>query len=126
MPASAESRKLHLTGCAWFWAWALVGVGLAFSFVSFVGVFTIIPSGVVAFGLSRRRPVRGVSGLLTGAGVMLLVIAYLQRQGPGTTCTRTATSVTCDQHLNPLPWLVLGLALFAAGFVAHAWRRGRA
>ena len=123
MRAFAESQKRHLTGCAWFWAWALVGVGFAFSFVSFVGVFTVLPSAAVAFFLARRRPMRGAFGLVTGAGAMLLVIAYLQRQGPGTTCTRTATTVACDQHLNPLPWLVLGLALFAAGLVAHA-RRG--
>lgn len=125
MRAIAESRKLHLSGCAWFWAWALVGVGFAFSFVSFAGALTILPSAVVAFVLARRRPVRGAFGLLTGAGVMLLVIAYLQRQGPGTTCTRTATSVTCDQHLNPLPWLALGLALFTAGLVGHAWASAR-
>lgn len=125
MRAIAERQRLHLTGCAWFWTWALVGMGFAFSFVSFAGVFTILPLAVVALVLARRRPVRGAFGLLTGAGVMLLVIAYLQRQGPGTTCTRTATSITCDQHLNPLPWLVVGLALFTAGLVAHARRDAR-
>jgi hypothetical protein len=126
MRALAESQKRHLTGCAWFWAWVLVGVGFAFGFVSFVGVFAALPSAAAAFFLARRRPVRGVFGLVTGAGAMLLVIAYLQREGPGTVCTRTVTGVTCDQHLNPLPWLVLGLALFAAGVVAHARRAGGA
>jgi hypothetical protein len=50
-------------------------------------------------------------------------VAWVQRDGPGTTCWRTATASGCDQHLNPLPWLLAGAALFVAGFVAHA-RRG--
>jgi hypothetical protein len=29
----------------------------------------------------------------------------------------------CDQHLNPLPWLLVGIAMFIGGIVAHA-RRG--
>jgi hypothetical protein len=28
----------------------------------------------------------------------------------------------CDPHLNPLPWLVIGIVLVLAGFVAHARR----
>jgi hypothetical protein len=32
------------------------------------------------------------------------------------------TASGCDQHLNPLPWLVAGAALVVAGFVAHARR----
>jgi hypothetical protein len=57
--------------------------------------------------------------LLTGAGLLLVYVAWLQRDGPGTTCWQTATSSGCDQHLNPLPWLAVGVALVAGGFIAH-------
>ncbi|HJU36550.1 MAG TPA: hypothetical protein VJ716_03920 [Gaiellaceae bacterium] len=119
------AQKLHVTGCGWFWAWALVGAGLAFSVVSFLGVFTILPAAVAAFVLARRRPVTGAFGLLTGAGAIPLFVAYLNRAGPGEICSRTATSVSCGQQLNPLPWLALGLALFTAGLVGHAWVSAR-
>jgi len=46
--------------------------------------------------------------------------AYLNRQGPGMTCYTTATGGGCDGHLNPLPWLVLGVIFFVAGVVLHA------
>jgi hypothetical protein len=123
--AIAGSQKLHLVGCAWFWAWAVVGGAVAFSLVSFLGVLTLVPAVLVGFIVSRRYPVNWF-GVVSGIGVPLLVIAYLQRQGPGTTCTRTATGVSCDQHLNPVPWLVVGLLFLAAGVVGHAWRRERA
>ena len=61
-------------------------------------------------------------GLLTAAGVLLLFVAWLQRAGPGTTCWQTATASGCDQHLNPLPWLVVGLAALVGGIVGHARR----
>jgi len=125
MLALALERKSHLIGCAWFWAWAAIGAGFAFGFISFLGVLTLIPTLVLAFILWRVHPVNWFGGV-SGIGVMLLVIAYLQRQGPGTTCTHTATSISCDQHLNPLPWLVLGLLFFAAGIAGHARHSARA
>ena len=59
----------------------------------------------------------------TGAGALLLYVAWLQREGPGTTCWRTANASGCDSHLNPLPWLVVGSVLFVGGIVAYAVRR---
>ena len=122
MRAIAERQRLHLTGCAWFWTWALVGAAFALGAVS-LGPLLLVPGTVVVVLLTRRRPIRGAFGLVSGVGALLLVVAYLQRQGPGTTCTRTATSITCEQHLNPLPWLVVGLVCLAAGIVAHARQR---
>lgn len=124
MRAIVGLRKPHLAGCVWFWVWAVVGVGFAFSFVSFLGLLTILPVALVIFFLARLHPINGF-GLLSGAGAMLLVVAYLQRQGPGTTCWHTATASGCDQHLNPIPWLVAGLVCFTAGVAGHAWRSRR-
>jgi len=53
----------------------------------------------------------------------MLYVAWVQRAGPGTTCWHTATASGCDQHLNPLPWLLAGIAMFVGGIVAYA-RRG--
>ena len=66
---------------------------------------------------------RSAFGLLTGVGILLCYVAWVQRAGPGTTCWQTATASGCDQHLNPLPWLLAGLAAFIAGSVGHAGRR---
>lgn len=107
----------------WFFVWALLGSASAFAGVSF-GPLLGLPTVVVGVLLWRLRPdARGAAfGVLTGAGALLLYVAWLQRDGPGTTCWHTATASGCDQHLDPLPWLVAGAALVGAGFVAHARR----
>jgi hypothetical protein len=105
--------------CVWFGAWAGVGA-LAVSSLS-LGVLTapaaLVLGALVATVGDRRH--RSVFGLLTGAGLPLLWVAYLQRQGPGTICWHTASSAGCDQYLNPLPWLIVGIALVLTGSVAQ-------
>jgi hypothetical protein len=100
--------KSHLGGCAWFWGWALVGVGLALGFLS-LGVFALVPVLLVGVFLARRRPVDPF-GIISGIGVMLLVVAYIQRSG---------------QSYDPIHWFVAGLLVFTAGVVGHAWRSAR-
>ncbi|MDX6481596.1 MAG: hypothetical protein QOG85_2106 [Gaiellaceae bacterium] len=114
------ARKAHLVGCGWFWAWAVVGVGLGFG-ISVIGIFTIPAALLAAVVMSRRQPVRGAFGIATGIGSVLLFVAYQNRQGPGTTChSLPMGGQECGEHLNPLPWVVLGVILFAAGVVLHA------
>jgi hypothetical protein len=113
-------RKAHLVGCGWFWAWVVVGAVGVLGFISFIGFLFLPPLALVIFLMTRRPSVRGAFGALTGAGALLLYVAYLNRQGPGTTCYTTATGGGCDEYLNPLPWLVLGLICFVAGVVLHA------
>ena len=109
-------------GWGWFFVWALLGSAMALGTVS-LGPLLLLPTALVAVLLPQRPQARrSVFGLLTGAGALLLYVAWVQRDGPGTTCWHTATASGCDQHLNPLPWLVLGVILVAAGFVAHARR----
>jgi len=103
----------------WFWAWAAVGALAAASLD--VGPLTAVPALALGALVARAGGSRGSEfGLVTGAGLPLLLVAYIQRQGPGTTCWRTATSVGCDQHLNPLPWLIVGLVLVLAGLIGHS------
>lgn len=116
-------RVSHFAGCGWFWAWALVGAAFGLGVTS-LGLLLAVPATLAVVLMTRRRPIRGAFGLSTGVGAVLLVVAYLQRQGPGTTCWRTATGGGCDQHLNPIPWLVVGLVCAAAGFVGHARQNG--
>jgi hypothetical protein len=91
----------------WFAAWVVVGCGLAFGMVS-LGPLVLVPVAVVAALLSRIPAARGWAyGTLTGIGLLLLFVAWLNRDGAG---------------LNPLPWLALGVAFVAGGFVAHRLR----
>jgi len=120
MATSAESiEELYRNRYASF-VWALLGSAAGLDSVS-LGPLLLVPTALVAVFVWRRPQARrSAFGLLTGAGTLLLYVAWVQRDGPGTTCWHTATASGCDQHLNPLPWLVLGLVLVAAGFVAHA------
>lgn len=125
MTVTPDGPASHLVRCAWFWAWAAVGALAVLSLD--LGPLVALPAfglgALVAMAGGGRRH-RAVPGVLTGAGLPLLLVAYVQREGPGTTCWHTASSAGCDQHLNPLPWLIVGLGLVLAGLVLQS-RRGR-
>lgn len=116
-------RGAHAGRCGWFWAWVVVGAVGAFGLISFGLPFVSGPALLVGALMALSPAARRSSfGLLTGTGVPLLLVAYAQRDGPGTTCYHTATSAGCDQHLNPVPWLLLGLALVIVGVIAQIRR----
>jgi 4-amino-4-deoxy-L-arabinose transferase-like glycosyltransferase len=104
----------------WFLVWLALGGSFALGMFS-LGPLVLVPVALVAIALAVRVPRSRQSafGLVAGAGVLLLVIAYLNRQGPGMTCWHTAAASGCDEHLNPLPWLVVGVVLVVGGAVAH-------
>jgi hypothetical protein len=115
VPQTAQSAG----GWSWFFVWALLGSAAALGTVS-LGPLLLVPTALLGVFLWRRSGVRrSAFGLLSGAGALLLYVAWVQRDGPGTTCWHTATASGCDQHLNPLPWLIAGIALIVAGVVAH-------
>lgn len=114
--------RIQLNGWGWFAVWVMLGAAAALGYVS-LGPLLLAPVVVLGVFLwAQPRVRRSAFGLLSGAGVLLLYVAWVQRDGPGTTCWRTATRSGCDQHLDPLPWLVVGAALLVAGVVAHARR----
>jgi hypothetical protein len=88
-----------------------------------LGVLLLGPV-VVAGALMASRPAirRSAPGLLSGAGVLLLYVAWVQRAGPGMTCWHTGTASGCDEHLNPVPWLLAGVVMLGGGIAAHARR----
>jgi 4-amino-4-deoxy-L-arabinose transferase-like glycosyltransferase len=115
----ASSGHSHAVRCTWFWAWALVGVAGALGLIS-LGPVALVPAFIAGVVMSRSRTgSRSALGLLAGAGLLSLFVAYVQRDGPGTTCWHTASASGCDQHLNPIPWLVAGIVLVGGGVIAQ-------
>ncbi|GAA4844219.1 hypothetical protein GCM10023221_23080 [Luteimicrobium xylanilyticum] len=74
---------------------------------------------VAALGGSRRAPGHLAFLALSGAGALPLVVAWLNRHGPGDTCTAHAGGpcVADTEELSPWPWLVAGVVLVVAGVV---------
>ncbi len=105
-----------MVAVAW---WALVGALGAFGVVALltVGVF-VLPVALVLGGVGlwspRLRPGL-LPGLLLGASLVPLWLAFENRSGPGTVCESTATSSTCAEQYSPWPFLVVGLLLAGAG-----------
>jgi hypothetical protein len=81
----------------------VVGGAAALGFVS-LGVLALAPAlGAGAILASRPNAKRAApSGMAFGAGLLLLAVAWIQRDG---------------RYLNPLPWLAAGVVLVAAGLV---------
>ena len=97
----------------------MVGAAGALSLVS-LGPIALGPAVIAGAALWASRTSRSsVFGLLAGAGLLCLFVAYVQRQGPRTTCWHTAVASGCDQHLNPAPWLLIGLVLLIGAIVVQ-------
>jgi hypothetical protein len=95
----------------------LLPLALLFFLVAAAGIYAAL-----RWGAANRR---SVSGIITGAGLPLLLVAYIQRRGPGTVCWQSATAAGCDEYLDPRPWLAIGLAFVVCGIVAFLKLRGR-
>jgi hypothetical protein len=101
--------------------WTLVGAGAVLGVLTLltIGIFVLPVTGLLAGLLAWRGahlPRRLVGpGLLTGAGVIPLYIAFLNRGGPGMVCTTWATGGSCTQEMSPWPWVAAGLCLAGAG-----------
>lgn len=121
MGRAARSEGRSLAAWVWFAAWAIVGAVTTLGFVSFALWLFLIPIGIGgAFLLAMVRPTHGSPwGLLSGAGLSLLVIAYVQRDGPGTTCWRSASGGGCTEHLDPRPWLAAGIVFVLSGVALY-------
>jgi len=103
-----------------FWLWALVGVGFGFG-ISSLGIFTV-PASLLAtiFLLRQPRLRRSAQGILVGIGAVLLLVAYINREGPGTVCHTFSNGFECAHDLpDPKKWAAVGLAFIAAGVLAQ-------
>jgi len=100
---------------AGFVAWALVGGLFGFASISFI-VIAFIPAIVILIlAITRKNLVPSGWGALAGLGVVPLLVAYIQRKGPGTVCWQSGTASGCDDYLNPWPWLIAGVVMVAIG-----------
>ncbi|WP_234358616.1 hypothetical protein [Streptomyces sp. NRRL B-24085] len=116
-------------GWGWFLAWLLVGAcaGIGLAAILTVGVAFVVLAAVAAVPLLRRGPRRAVVGALSGLALPLLYLAHLNREGPGEVCHAVTGGQTCTEEYAPVPFLVAGALLLAAGIVIHVLtgRRGR-
>jgi len=80
--------------------------------------------GVLVGVLPSSR--RHIEGVIVGAGLPFLYVAYLNRQGPGAVCYSDGHGGGgCNDNLNPLPWLVIGLVLIVGGVVFYVRNQRR-
>ena len=87
-------------------------------------------AGLIAWLLSRdHRRTQRAWGVLSGVGLVLLFVAYVQRHGPGEYCHPIGTSkfpgTECGDYMDPRPWLVAGIVLVLTGVVGFIVQRRR-
>jgi len=124
-PLESPDRSIG-SDLLWFGVWSAIGAAYALALLGAmtIGVF-VLPFAVVAtlFVRWHRRAHVGLPGLISGAALPLLYVAYLNRSGPGTVCSAIPGGQSCTDEWSPWPWLSLGLALLVAGVIVFARRR---
>ncbi|MFG2477694.1 hypothetical protein [Streptomyces fagopyri] len=99
----------------YFAGWLLTGAGylLVLLTVLSIGIFILpIPLiGTLALA-TRRGALRGLPGLISSTSLPLFLLAYLNRDGPGTYCTSSAGGRSCTEGLLD-PWILLAVGLLA-------------
>ncbi|MGW2640968.1 hypothetical protein [Streptomyces sp. NPDC001348] len=103
----------------WFLAWLAVGGCVALGLVALlsVGLVLIVLGALAAVALLRKGHRNAVAGGVSGLSLPLFYLAYLNRGGPGTVCRAVAGGRTCADEYAPVPFLIAGALLFAAGFL---------
>lgn len=120
------------SGWRWFCAWAVAGGLLVFALLTGFSIgLLVLPFAAIAVWLVGRtaRVWPEILGTGAGAAVVCLAVAALNRdyvgcpEGP-ITLGPGQTSYSCG-GLDPLPWLVAGVALLLAAPALYALvRRG--
>jgi len=111
-----------------FCGWSVAGLGMGLGVMSMltIGPFVLLATLVLCAVLLYRPGVgTAMAGLASGIGVPPLYVAWLNRDGPGTVCSHTATSSACTDEWTPWPFLVVGLMLLAVGVVVFVRLRRR-
>ena len=113
---NAAGNRLWSSYLAWLAVGALCAVTLLGAMT--IGVF-VLPLAIAATIVVARRPAwrSGVAGLLAGAAIPLLYVAYLNRDGPGNVCSRTVGGESCTQEWSPWPFIAVAAILVLASLV---------
>ncbi|MFE9850469.1 hypothetical protein ACFYPN_16880 [Streptomyces sp. NPDC005576] len=103
----------------------LVGTLFAFSLAGLlsIGLFFVPLALVGAALLLWKRAFPGAFGLLSGASLIALYLAYINRGGPGTVCKGAHT--VCTDEYAPWPFLVVAAVLVAGGLFGFVAVRRR-
>jgi hypothetical protein len=120
-------------GPLWFGAWLAVGAAFTLGFLGAlsIGLFVLPFALVLLVIVVRRSPhLAEATGFVCGIGVILLLIAFINRDnvpctGSGLRLDAGQQSASCGGW-DPHPWLYLGLAGTAAGalaYLAASWAR---
>ena len=131
-PHDVTSTPLRRRAVVWFIAWMLTGAGYALGLLGAltIGPYVLLVTVAATIVLATRaRTLVGLPGLVSGLSLPLFYVAFLNRSGPGTICTTTATSRSCVDEWSPWPWLVIGVVLLVGGcawFATANRRRGAA
>ncbi len=125
-PRGADSPAWrNLLALMWFGVWSAIGALYALALVGAmtIGIF-VLPVAVLSTVLIRRRRAAmvGLPGLISGASLPLMYIAYLYRDGPGTVCVVRRGGVECTDEWSPWPWLAIAIAMLVAGGVVFVHR----
>lgn len=109
--------------------WVLVGAMGAFGVAGLltIGIFFLAGTAVLmVLALALHIDRRPAAAVLIGAGTIPLLLAWLNRSGPGTICERTPTSISCGEQYNPWPFVAVAVALVALGAILVIAARKRA
>ena len=101
-----------------FLVWVLVGTVLSLASMT-IGVLALPVALVALLAMLKWGSWRKSSlGLISGVGLPLLYVAYLNRNGPGWVCRSYGNGgQTCEDSGSPWPWLLIGAALVATGIL---------
>ena len=111
-----------------FCAWCVVGAALCFGVISLLSVGALVLLAtffVCGFLLWAVDFGWGMAGMISGAGLPLLYVAWLNRDGPGTVCTVHGLATECTDEWSPWPFLAVAVVLAVVGVVVFVRQRGR-
>lgn len=116
------------TGRPPWWGYALwlcAGILLGFGYAGMasIGIFLIGLALIVILAGVSLPGARNTSvlALVAGLGAAPLFIAWNNLGGPGTVCRTRSTQTSCHELWSPWPFLLLGVALVAAGVGLALW-----
>jgi hypothetical protein len=103
--------------------WVVVGAAAGIGVVAIltIGVPLLLLAAAMAIGgaLMRWTRTRAAFLVLAGASFAPLLIAWLNRDGPGTVCTALpGNGVECIDEWSPWPFVAAALVLVCAGILA--------
>ena len=105
----------------WYAAWSSVGAVSTLALLSLmsIGVF-LIPFAVAGWAALLLKPAArpAMVAVVSGFGLPVLYIAFLNRDGPGTVCRARSGGQSCLDEWSPWPFLAVGGILVLGGALA--------